>query len=44
MTHRGARIDPEKCTGCGKCYDNCPGEAIEEVPADGAGDQGKGRA
>ena len=23
-----ARVDPEKCTGCGSCVDVCPNEAI----------------
>jgi len=25
----GAHIDPDKCVGCGKCYENCASEAIE---------------
>ncbi len=28
MAPGGARIDPQKCIGCGKCYDNCASEAI----------------
>ncbi len=24
-----AKIDAEKCTGCGACVDSCPSEAIE---------------
>ena len=24
-----ARIDPEKCRGCGSCYDACQASAIE---------------
>jgi Na+-translocating ferredoxin:NAD+ oxidoreductase subunit B len=27
----GAHIDAEKCTGCGRCYDNCAFEAIERI-------------
>ena len=23
-----AKIDPEKCIGCGRCYQNCQAEAI----------------
>jgi len=23
-----AEVDPEKCTGCGKCVEECPAEAI----------------
>lgn len=26
-----AKIDPEKCIGCGRCYDNCQPEAIVKV-------------
>ena len=26
-----AYIDPEKCIGCGKCYNNCQPEAIIKV-------------
>jgi len=22
-------LDPERCTGCGECVDNCPGEVYE---------------
>ena len=31
MTSKGAVIDQEKCTGCGKCYDNCASEAIRKI-------------
>jgi len=24
-----AKVDQEKCTGCGACIDECPSEAIE---------------
>jgi ferredoxin len=24
-------IDPDKCTGCGECAENCPPQAIEIV-------------
>ena len=24
-----AKVDPEKCTGCGVCVDECPADAIE---------------
>ena len=24
-------VDPEKCTGCGECVENCPPQAIEIV-------------
>jgi ferredoxin len=24
-----AKVDPEKCTGCGACADECPTDAIE---------------
>lgn len=24
-----AKVDPEKCTGCGTCVDECPTDAIE---------------
>ena len=34
MTYEGARIDVEMCTGCGKCYDNCPYEAIVPYETD----------
>ena len=27
----GARIDPDKCVGCGSCADNCASEAIVAV-------------
>ena len=26
-----AKIAPEKCIGCGRCYDNCQPEAIVKV-------------
>ncbi len=26
-----AVIDPDKCIGCGKCFDNCQAEAIVRV-------------
>lgn len=26
-----AKINPELCIGCGKCYKNCQGEAIIKV-------------
>jgi heterodisulfide reductase subunit A2 len=28
-------IDPEKCTGCERCYQQCPFQAVELVTADG---------
>ena len=28
MDSKGARIDEEKCIGCGKCAKNCASEAI----------------
>ena len=24
-----AKVDPEKCSGCGACVDECPTDAIE---------------
>ncbi len=27
----GARIDPRRCTGCGRCIAVCPAEAISSV-------------
>jgi len=27
----GAKIDPDKCIGCGTCADNCASEAIVPV-------------
>lgn len=27
----GAHIDPDKCTGCGECYNNCASEAIRPI-------------
>ena len=27
----GAHIDPAVCTGCGRCFENCPAEAIARV-------------
>ena len=26
-----AKVDKEKCTGCGACVDECPSEAIKMV-------------
>jgi len=26
-----AKVDPEKCTGCGTCVDECPTDAIKMV-------------
>jgi len=34
---KGARIDPDRCTGCGKCYDLCRFESIRRRPTDGGG-------
>lgn len=31
MDKNGARIDPEKCQGCGQCAENCASEAIQPV-------------
>ncbi len=31
LDENGAHINQEKCTGCGKCYDNCASEAISAV-------------
>jgi heterodisulfide reductase subunit A-like polyferredoxin len=31
MTNRGAVIDPARCRGCARCYDNCASEAITPV-------------
>jgi pyruvate formate lyase activating enzyme len=28
------KIDQEKCIHCGKCYDNCPNEAISIYESD----------
>ena len=28
MTREGARIDPDKCVGCGRCARSCTFEAI----------------
>lgn len=25
------RVDKEKCTGCGECVENCPGDVFELV-------------
>ncbi|MGI5877370.1 MAG: 4Fe-4S dicluster domain-containing protein [Christensenellales bacterium] len=30
----GARIDPQRCIGCGICYRNCASEAIQIELAD----------
>ena len=27
--HSGAHIDPQKCVGCGRCYDACQPGAFE---------------
>ena len=29
--NESAWIDPAKCVGCGRCYQNCQNEAIERV-------------
>jgi Fe-S-cluster-containing hydrogenase component 2 len=29
MSEGVARIDPEVCTGCGKCFKVCPVEAVK---------------
>ena len=29
--HNGAHIDANKCTGCGKCADNCQSYAINII-------------
>ena len=29
MYTMAAKVDPEKCTGCGACVDECPTDAIE---------------
>lgn len=39
MDKDGAAIDPDKCTGCGKCADECPSEAVVEVSDNGGADQ-----
>lgn len=31
LTEKGAQIDQEKCKRCGKCYENCASQAIEEI-------------
>ncbi len=31
MSPQGAKIDPDKCTGCGLCAANCASEAITKV-------------
>lgn len=31
LTRAGAVIDPQKCTGCGACYRNCPSDAIVKM-------------
>lgn len=34
MTQEGAKIDQDKCIGCGICYDNCASEAIVKKELD----------
>ena len=31
LTPKGAKIDPNKCLGCGTCYRTCASEAIQPV-------------
>ena len=31
LTRQGAKIDPDRCTGCGRCAENCASDAIVRV-------------
>ncbi|NLI92710.1 MAG: 4Fe-4S binding protein [Peptococcaceae bacterium] len=33
FSYDATMADPEKCTGCAKCLNNCPGGAIKMIPA-----------